>query len=137
MVRAHPLGDRRCGGEVTGGLRGLRDEPRIGELFLHGPILERERERVARIALDLEREPRFFAHVDPIASLGGRGDPIAHRAYDEAIGLLASLRAPVDAFFEGVLVMDPDEVVRRNRLALLNMVIEPFAGFADLKALEG
>ena len=74
------------------------------------------------------------------AVLGVRTDlsaAITRRSYDEAIGLLASLRDPVDAFFEGVLVMDPDETVRHNRLALLNMVIEPFAGFADLAALEG
>ncbi len=32
---------------------------------------------------------------------------------------MARLRKPVDAFFEAVLVMDPDEKVRLNRLSLL------------------
>ncbi|MGB7335912.1 MAG: glycine--tRNA ligase subunit beta, partial [Salaquimonas sp.] len=39
--------------------------------------------------------------------------------YDEAMSRLASLRAPIDAFFENVLVNDEDESIRANRLALL------------------
>ncbi|MGB1581017.1 MAG: glycine--tRNA ligase subunit beta, partial [Nevskiales bacterium] len=39
--------------------------------------------------------------------------------YSEALASLASLRAPVDAFFDAVMVMDEDAAVRANRLALL------------------
>ena len=38
--------------------------------------------------------------------------------YSETLAILARLREPVDAFFDQVLVMDPDDPVRRNRLAL-------------------
>ncbi|MFA5845135.1 MAG: glycine--tRNA ligase subunit beta [Coriobacteriia bacterium] len=62
---------------------------------------------------------------------------VATRRYDDAVGLLAGLRGPVDAFFDGVLVMDEDAAVRANRLRLLNRVADLFAGFADLAQLEG
>jgi glycyl-tRNA synthetase beta chain len=57
--------------------------------------------------------------------------------YGQALGALADLRGPVDTFFERVLVMDPDEAVRENRLRLLNRVVELFAGFAALSQLAG
>lgn len=57
--------------------------------------------------------------------------------YEGALASLAELRAPVDAFFENVLVMDPDEAVRRNRLALLNRLGGLFADFADFGKLAG
>lgn len=52
--------------------------------------------------------------------------------YDQAIAALAELGPPVDAFFDSVLVMDKDEEVRRNRLALLEGVVSAFRDVADL-----
>lgn len=57
--------------------------------------------------------------------------------YEAALAALAELRAPVDAFFEKVLVMDPDPAIRRNRLALLNRLGGLFADFADFGKLAG
>lgn len=62
---------------------------------------------------------------------------VERRHYSEALGALAGLRGPVDAFFAGVLVMDTDERLRDNRLRLLNRATGLFAGFADLSRLEG
>jgi glycyl-tRNA synthetase beta chain len=62
---------------------------------------------------------------------------VAQHLYNEALGTLAGLRGPVDTFFEKVLVMDPDESVRDNRLRLLNRAVDLFAGFASLALLEG
>jgi glycyl-tRNA synthetase beta chain len=59
------------------------------------------------------------------------------RRYSEALDRLAGLRAPVDQFFDGVLVNDPDEALRNNRLALLAQVRLLFAGIADLSRLPG
>ena len=42
--------------------------------------------------------------------------------YVGALQALASLAAPIDAFFDAVMVMDKDEAVRRNRLALLRSI---------------
>ena len=49
----------------------------------------------------------------------------------------ASLRAPVDEFFDKVLVMDPDEALRANRLKLLNRFVAFFVQFADFSLISG
>ncbi|MDO4290211.1 MAG: glycine--tRNA ligase subunit beta [Eggerthellaceae bacterium] len=51
--------------------------------------------------------------------------------YAAALGQLAALRAPIDAFFEGVMVMDDDLDVRANRMKLLNRFVGVFANVAD------
>ncbi len=59
------------------------------------------------------------------------------RDYEAALAALADLRGPVDAFFDTVLVMDPDAAVRTNRLALLNRLRGLFVDFADFGKLAG
>jgi len=62
---------------------------------------------------------------------------LAQREYANALGRLAQLRPPVDAFFEQVMVMDEDPRLRRNRLALLAQLHGLFIGIADLSRLPG
>lgn len=57
--------------------------------------------------------------------------------YDAALTLLASLRPTIDAFFNDVMVNDPDAALRANRLALVNRVRTLFSGVADLSRLPG
>lgn len=57
--------------------------------------------------------------------------------YTTVLGVLSRLRAPIDAFFDAVLVMDPDETLRDNRLRLLNRFVALFGRFADFSALAG
>ena len=58
------------------------------------------------------------------------------RNYTDALSHLARLRAPVDAFFDAVMVMTEDPAVRRNRLALLARMRESFLRVADLSAIN-
>jgi glycyl-tRNA synthetase beta chain len=55
--------------------------------------------------------------------------------YASALSSLASLRAPVDNFFDEVMVMADDEAVRNNRLALLNRLRNLFLRVADISLL--
>lgn len=55
--------------------------------------------------------------------------------YASALSSLASLRAPVDSFFDEVMVMADDETVRNNRLALLNRLRNLFLRVADISLL--
>ncbi|MCE5191529.1 MAG: glycine--tRNA ligase subunit beta [Actinomycetia bacterium] len=57
--------------------------------------------------------------------------------YTGALRVLAELRPAIDAFFDGVLVMDPDEEIRTMRLQLLNRFVALFSAFADFGALAG
>jgi glycyl-tRNA synthetase beta chain len=59
------------------------------------------------------------------------------KKYGEALRALVRFRGPVDRFFKEVMVMDPDETVRTNRLALLAHVRGPFGLIADLSQIQG
>ncbi len=63
-------------------------------------------------------------------------DALGRDDYASALTALAELRAPIDRFFEDVLVMDEDTAVRENRLRLLNRFVEVFVGVADIGALS-
>lgn len=56
--------------------------------------------------------------------------------YSSVVGVLASLRGPIDAFFDGVMVMDKDDQLRANRLKLLNRFVALFVRFADLSKIS-
>ena len=53
------------------------------------------------------------------------------RAYGEALALIATLRPAVDAFFDKVMVLDPDVQVRGAHLGLIDEVLRGFSGIAD------
>ena len=57
------------------------------------------------------------------------------RKYREALEVTARLRPAVDAFFDKVMVMSPDEKLRRNRLALIGEVLESFSGIGDFSEI--
>jgi glycyl-tRNA synthetase beta chain len=48
---------------------------------------------------------------------------------------LAALRESVDAFFNDVMVNDPDDNIRQNRLGLLNQLHDSMNRVADLSRL--
>ncbi|MEC9197630.1 MAG: glycine--tRNA ligase subunit beta, partial [Pseudomonadota bacterium] len=54
-----------------------------------------------------------------------------------AMGKMAALRAPVDAFFEAVQVNTDNQTVRRNRLNLLSQIRQTVGQVADLGRIEG
>jgi glycyl-tRNA synthetase beta chain len=86
----------------------------------------------------LLREPAEQALQRDLDALRAPVEAAMHaRHYSEALDRLAVLRAPVDQFFDSVLVNDPDEALRNNRLALLAQVRLLFAGIADLSRLPG
>jgi glycyl-tRNA synthetase beta chain len=55
---------------------------------------------------------------------------------DNALGAIATLRDPVDAFFDGVMVMTENDDVRRNRLALLASISAVFGQIADFSQIS-
>jgi glycyl-tRNA synthetase beta chain len=82
---------------------------------------------------DVER-----ALADAVARAEGVvGEAMRQRAYSAVLDEAAALRDPIDAFFDGVLVMDPDAALRDMRLRLLNRFVSVFASFADFARLDG
>ncbi|WP_172122613.1 glycine--tRNA ligase subunit beta [Devosia sp. 919] len=62
---------------------------------------------------------------------------VAEDDFTGAMGDLAALRAPVDAFFEAVLVNDPDPATRINRLNLLGRLRQTMHLVADFSKISG
>ena len=87
-------------------------------------------------------EPRWFDNAtefslySAIQQAEQAVQPLAQsRQYREALGRLAAMREPVDAFFDAVLVNAEDASVRANRYALLARLRGLFLGVADISAL--
>jgi glycyl-tRNA synthetase beta chain len=57
------------------------------------------------------------------------------RKYKAALEKISELRPSVDLFFEKVLVMDEDQGVRRNRIALLGSLLKEFSTIADFSEI--
>lgn len=87
-------------------------------------------------------DPAVFVEEDErglwtsFREIQGRADGrLRERDYAGALAVLAELKAPVDRFFDKVLVMDKDERVRANRLALLGRINATFTRIADFRQL--
>ncbi len=90
------------------------------------------------VEVEALREPAEIRLFDAMCSLRQAvSSAVAQGEYANALGRLAQLRPPVDAFFEQVLVMDEDPRLRANRLALLAQLHGLFMGIADLSRLPG
>jgi glycyl-tRNA synthetase beta chain len=62
---------------------------------------------------------------------------LSEEAYGPAMSTMASLRAPLDLFFEKVTVNATDPDLRRNRLRLLSQVRSIMDQIADFSRIEG
>jgi glycyl-tRNA synthetase beta chain len=62
---------------------------------------------------------------------------VAEERFTDAMAALATLRAPIDAFFDGVMVNDPDPAIRAWRLGLLARFTGAVHGVADFSKIEG
>jgi glycyl-tRNA synthetase beta chain len=61
---------------------------------------------------------------------------LAAKDYTAALSKLAALRAPIDAFFDGVMVMADDVDLKANRLRLLAQLRDLFTSVADISVLQ-
>jgi glycyl-tRNA synthetase beta chain len=106
-----------------------------------------------RIANILRKSDGAETHVVSIELLREEAEQGLHRAlqplreralaalrshqYAQGLELLATLRPQIDAFFDKVLVNDPDPLLRNNRIALLAEVRALFCHVADMSRLPG
>ncbi|MBP1842339.1 glycyl-tRNA synthetase beta chain [Rhizobium petrolearium] len=88
---------------------------------------------VADELLRLDAEKALWAAIK-VASKDA-ADAIAGEDFLSAMEALSKLRAPVDTFFEEVLVNDEDAAIRANRLALLKAIREATGTVADFSKI--
>lgn len=72
---------------------------------------------------------------DLTASEQELGKLLKEQNYGAALQYLVRLKAPIDRFFDDVLVLDKDMAIRQNRLALLSRVAGLFRNLADFSKL--
>ncbi|KAK0329976.1 hypothetical protein LTR94_034626, partial [Friedmanniomyces endolithicus] len=96
------------------------------------------REAPASAGATYDREPAEAALVAALdAAEPAAADAVAREDFAGAMAALATLRAPIDAFFEAVTVNDADPAKRAARLALLLRVRDAVHGVADFSRIEG
>jgi glycyl-tRNA synthetase beta chain len=84
---------------------------------------------------ELDEEKNLFNAVTQ--SVSAATQAIEYEDYSSAMSALATLREPVDSFFEAVLVNAEVENVRANRLALLAMIRQATGAVADFSKIAG
>jgi glycyl-tRNA synthetase beta chain len=60
---------------------------------------------------------------------------IEGKGYSETLTRISQLRPKVDRFFDKILVNDPDDAIRVNRLALLGSLLTEFSSIADFSEI--
>lgn len=82
-------------------------------------------------------EPAEKALAEAVLALRTEVQPlIAQGDYTAVLDKLANLRAPVDSFFDNVMVNAEDPALRQNRLAILNTLQGLFLQVADISVLQ-
>jgi glycyl-tRNA synthetase beta chain len=103
-----------------------------------GNILKKSEAAVSADALDTSRlvEPAEQALAQALQTIAPQADAAHARGdYTAALKALAALKAPVDAFFDSVMVNADDPALRANRLALLARLQAAMNQVADLSRL--
>ena len=100
-------------------------------------ILAKADAAIGEINLSACVEPAEKALAEAVLALRTEVQPlIAQGDYTTVLDKLANLRAPVDSFFDNVMVNAEDPALRQNRLAILNTLQGLFLQVADISVLQ-
>ncbi|HHF0176258.1 TPA: glycine--tRNA ligase subunit beta [Haemophilus influenzae] len=100
-------------------------------------ILAKADAAIGEINLTACVEPAEKALAEAVLVLRTEVQPlIAQGDYTAVLDKLANLRAPVDSFFDNVMVNAEDPALRQNRLAILNTLQGLFLQVADISVLQ-
>lgn len=99
-------------------------------------ILKKTEGPIAECQAVLLQHPAEFALFEALCRLEAQVEnQLVTQDFTSALALLASLKQPVDVFFDQVMVMVEEAVLRDNRLALLNRLARLFNRVADISLL--
>ena len=100
-------------------------------------ILAKADAAIGEINLTACVEPAEKALAEAVLALRTEVQPlIVQGDYTAVLDKLANLRAPVDSFFDNVMVNAEDPALRQNRLAILNTLQGLFLQVADISVLQ-
>jgi glycyl-tRNA synthetase beta chain len=104
---------------------------RIGNILKKAPKADSSQFSAAKMTLAAEKN----LHLSMAQNVTQANNFYAQKNYTDSLKTLAALREPVDLFFNDVMVNDPDEDIRRNRLGLLSQLHDSMNRVADLSRL--
>ncbi|MBY8822753.1 glycine--tRNA ligase subunit beta [Sphingomonas colocasiae] len=97
-----------------------------------------KKEEAPTVAAATPSEPAEIALVAALDAAAPKADAaIAAEDFEGAMAALATLRAPIDSFFEAVMVNDADPAKRAARLGMLARVRDAVHRVADFSRIEG
>ncbi|MFU8806172.1 MAG: glycine--tRNA ligase subunit beta [Bradymonadaceae bacterium] len=104
-------------------------------------ILKKQAEEYAGQALEVDEglfkeAPEEMLHVAYEKANDQVEDALGRRDWKQACESLIALKAPVDDFFDHVMVMTDDEALKKNRIALLSKLRELFMQVADISVIQ-
>ena len=100
-------------------------------------ILAKADAAIGEINLTACVEPAEKALAEAVLALRTEVQPLISQGdYTAVLDKLANLRAPVDSFFDNVMVNAEDPALRQNRLAILNTLQDLFLQVADISLLQ-
>ena len=100
-------------------------------------ILAKADAAIGEINLTACVEPAEKALAEAVLALRTEVQPLITQGdYTAVLDKLANLRAPVDSFFDNVMVNAEDPALRQNRLAILNTLQGLFLQVADISVLQ-
>jgi len=124
-------------------VRAFRDLPEADSLSaankrIRNILRKAETAIPAKYDTALLQEPAEQTLATALEELDRQTAPLfKQRDYTTALCKLAALHAPVDNFFDNVMVMADDVALRDNRLALLQALAALFLQVADISLLQG
>ncbi len=138
---ANDVRDAVARAEAVTAVRGSEDFAAVSAAFkrmknILGQAEEKGIAAGASVEAGLLREPSEQALAERSTVVAEQVKSLsADRGYRAALEAVATLRGPVDAFFDAVMVMAPEPEIRANRLALLRRVLKDFSGIADFSEI--
>jgi glycyl-tRNA synthetase beta chain len=136
---ANDVRDAIARAEALTAVRGSEDFAAISAAFKRiKNILRQADEKGFAVASPdgIKLAPEAQQLKDASAFLAPKVDALRkERAYSPALAEIATLRPVVDAFFDKVMVLDPDETIRGAHLGLIDGVLKGFSGIADFSEI--
>lgn len=108
---------------LVGFKRAYNITKQISDDYEVNPTLFKEKEEEALFGLYESKKEEFFSTMRT-------------RNYDDAITILVSFKESIDTYFDKVFVMDKDENIKNNRLALLKKIKDMFLTYADFSKIR-
>ncbi len=114
---------------VTAGFKRIKNILRqaVGKTAADAPVVVNEAD--LREPEEQQLHAASMALAPQVEALQSKHD------YTAALEQIATLRPAIDAFFDKVMVMAPEETLRQNRLALITQILERFSRIGDFSEI--